>query len=162
MTNNFEEIMSEHSDKQLAEILTSGRKDYQERAIEVARVEFEKRGLKLEDFPINIDSPKEITINDNETQSSLSLTYKILTLLLPFIVAVLFQIQFQSTAPPLTYLNIPFSIIIQLLTHSLLKQKKLDKIALEFKLWCYYSWFLILGLIIFGFIVGFIMGIAAR
>jgi hypothetical protein len=157
MTDDFESIMFERSDNQLIEILTTNRNDYQSKAIEAAEKEFSKRGLNIDSFKKKEESQILENSNIQHTPSSdFGKKYKLLTLFFPIIVSIIFQIKYQEEDPALILLYVPFSITAQFLMYNWLL-KKHSIIASDFKKWSYYSWLLVMGLMIAGFIFGFLM-----
>jgi hypothetical protein len=155
MATDFTEVMAERSDKQLAEILTVKRNDYQPAAIEAAELEFKKRGLETSTFITEEDVKKseELTKPIDPAKENLHWYFKILTLGLPSLILVICERIFVDT-PPLVYFFIPVTIGIQFMIHYLLQEKGLKKIAIDFKNWCYYSWLIRIAFFILGYLIG--------
>ena len=63
MENKFDDVMKKKSDSELLEIITKLEDDYQPEAVEVARKEFEARGLTQEQLQ---DAKQEIIIKEEE------------------------------------------------------------------------------------------------
>lgn len=57
MTTDHTDVMSGHSNETLVKILTEKSDQYQPEALEAARQELEKRGLKLSDFTLSSGKP---------------------------------------------------------------------------------------------------------
>ncbi|MCE9539478.1 MAG: hypothetical protein K8R85_09700 [Bacteroidetes bacterium] len=155
MTTDFTEVMAQRSDKQLAEILTLHRNDYQPSAIEAAELEFKKRGLETSTFITEeeIKKSEEIKQPVDPAKENLHWYFKILTLGLPSLVWVICQKIFADS-PPLIYSFVPIAIIIQFLIHHFLQEKGFNKIASDFKDWCYYSWIIRIAFFLLGYLVG--------
>lgn len=154
MENPFTEAMSQRSDKQLAEIITIHHVDYQPEAIEAARLEFQKRNLDTSSFVTEADIQKteEVRKPIDPSKEDLHWYFKILTFGMPSLVWVICGNIFIDS-PPLVYLFIPITIGIQYSIHHLLLEKKLNKIAKDFKNWSYYAWFIRSGFFLIGYIL---------
>jgi hypothetical protein len=144
MTNDFSDVMARQSDKQLAEILTIKREEYQETAIEAAQNELSKRGLDVNTLisSVEIEEANRKKLPITKEEQKLSLVLKILTFLFP-----------GYTKPALNYLwiqlsdsiyigfwAIPIIILFQITIYKLLLDKGYITIAANFKQWSSYSW----------------------
>jgi hypothetical protein len=136
MTTDFTEVMAERSDKQLAEILTVKRNDYQPAAIEAAELEFRKRGLETSTFITEEDIKKSEDLEKpvDPAKENLHWYFKILTLGFPGLILVICGKIFADS-PPLIFSFVPITIGIQFMIHNLLKEKGFGKIAIAFKNW---------------------------
>jgi hypothetical protein len=155
MTKDFSEVMSQRSDKQLAEILTTKRHEYQDDAIKAAQAEFEKRSLDVNSFVTVDDMQKaeEELAPIPKAELRFNLLHKILTFLLPALVTVLWTIICNSMleTPVLKGVSLPLIIGVQVLIFNQLKTNGYDKLSVDFKLWTLNSWifFAVIFLIIF-------------
>jgi len=66
MSTDFSAVMSERTDKQLAQILTTERGNYQPVAVDAAQAEFDKRNLNINDF-VKPESTSAYNINMQKT-----------------------------------------------------------------------------------------------
>lgn len=160
MTTDFAEAMVERSDKQLAEILTIKRKDYQTEAVIAAELEFTKRGLDISTFVTGEDIKKSEKLSQpiDPAKENLHWYFKILTLGLPNIFFVICKAIYVDS-PPMIYSYVPISIIVQFLIHYKLQQKGLTKIAIDFKDWSYYGWIIRILFFILGYLLGTIVSV---
>ncbi len=65
MLTDFSAVMSERTDKQLGQILTTERENYQPEAVNAAQIEFDKRKLNIIDFAKPQKQVEENTYNIN-------------------------------------------------------------------------------------------------
>jgi hypothetical protein len=157
MITDFTEAMLQRSDKQLAEILTIKRNDYQATAVEAAELEFRKRGLEISTFVTGEDIKRHEELNQpiDPSKENLHWYFKIGTLALPISVATICQ-GILSTHTPIIFFYLPISIGLQMLIHYTLQQKGFDKIATDFKNWSYYSWTIPILFFILGYVIGMV------
>ncbi len=155
MTKDFSEVMAQRSDKQLAEILTTKRHEYQEDAINAAQAELEKRNLDVNSF-VTVDDMTKVEAelaSIPKKDQRLNLLYKILTFMLPGPVTALwgFICNYVLDAPLLKGLSLPIIIVLQVIIFKQLKTNGYDMLAVDFKKWTLNSWifFVALAIIIF-------------
>ena len=151
---DFLEIMKQRSDKQIVEILTIKRGDYQEQAIIAAQAELEARNLDINDF-ISADDIKKIETDKvivliEKKDQKLELSYKILAFFLPLIVLKLGSFIFNNFfyAPPFSYLSLPIIMIFQYYIFKTLRKNGFDNKAKDFRNWSIAYYVLITVLII--------------
>jgi hypothetical protein len=157
MTKDFSEVMSQRSDKELAEILTTKRHEYQEDAIKAAQAELEKRNLDVNSF-VTVDDMKKIETKlapVPKVEQKFNLLYKILTFMLPGPVTALWGFICNNVleAPLLKGLSLPIVIIIQVIIFKQLKTNGYDRLALDFKKWTLNSWIFFVALFIIIFVL---------
>jgi hypothetical protein len=154
MATDFTKVMAERSDKELAEILTIRRNDYQSTAIDAAELEFKKRGLETSTFITeeDIKKIKDIAKPVDPAKENLHWYFKILTLGLPGLVLIICKKIFDPV-PSLIYF-VPITMGIQFVIHRMLHKKGFTKIAKDFKSWCYYSWAIRIAFFILGYLAG--------
>lgn len=160
MSNAFEEVMSQRTDRQLAEIIVMKKDQYQPEAYEAAKAEFLKRGLDVNSFFNNDDLLRE---NQEESKGrSLTLTklewyHKAGIVLLPIVIGFVF-IKFISFIPGMNVFKgfgFPVVILGQYLLHE--EAKKRSKIlAQEVKAWIVYTYFIYTGLLLLAALLVFL------
>jgi undecaprenyl pyrophosphate phosphatase UppP len=147
MKADFSKVMSERTDKQLAEILTSKEGEYQADAVTAAHVEFQKRNLRLDTFVLNMTvEPTEQVMGVKKFEWY----HKVLTILLPAIVARVF-VYIADSVDGMTLvrgLAIVIIILAQYLIYQRLKKSGQTLVAAEFLRWVTYSYYLYIGLAI--------------
>ncbi len=157
MTKDFSEIMSQRSDKELAEILTTKRDDYQADAINAAQAEFDKRNLDVNNFVTveeikAVEKAKEPTLDKDKkfnwlhkflTFFSLGLIYYIWGIITTYILDM----------PMLKLLGIPLTIVAQIMLFKEFKKKGFDKLASDLKNWSLNGWIFYVGLAVLVYIL---------
>lgn len=152
MIKDFSEVMSQRSDKELAEILTIKRHEYQEDAIKAAQAELEKRNLDVNSF-VTVDDIKKVEaelapVPIGEQKFNFSL--KFLTFILPGPVTGLWQFICNKVLeePSLSILGLPIVIVIQVIIFKRLKTNGYDRFALDFKKWTLISYIFFVALLL--------------
>jgi len=97
MANEFENVMSRHSDDELIAILSSSPDDYQPAALDAARKEFIKRNLS----DARIKAVKELREDREQAQSKkagkpLNLHWKILSFVFPGVIPLIVAWSFKA------------------------------------------------------------------
>lgn len=154
MNKDFTESMSTRSDKQLVDIVTINKDQYQPEAIIAAEKEIEKRGISVD--AENVTNNK---IDFSESTFKLLWYHKTLIVLLPAIITRIF-VFIANSNPSLTLIRgLPFFIVLlcQYLIYKYLKNKGNTLIAKEFKNWVIYSYYIYIGLAVLLFILTFLL-----
>ena len=142
MQNPFTQAMSERSDKQLVDIVTLNREDYQSAALEAAEAELLKRNLDVNDYYTQemIDELKANAIEQTD-QKQLTVLHKAAIVVAPalitFLVTYLFNTMGQTSLTKL--LALPFTILVLYGIYHNLKEHGYTKMAKEFVVWCNYT-----------------------
>jgi hypothetical protein len=159
MNKDFSQAMSERTDKQLVDILTIKRLEYQTEAISAAEFEFKKRNLNLNDFNVagvqNIDNKVPVDVQKFEWYHIL------LTFLMPAIITRVFVYIADNAEGFYLFrgLALPFIVLIQYIAYKTLKKSGNLKFASEFLKWVTYSYYIYIGLATLIFLViWFIIG----
>lgn len=158
MQNAFTEAMQSRSDKQLVDIVTLHRNDYQPEALQAAEAELLRRNLDVNTFydSEQIDAITKPTAAPIVEQT-LSTTHKIGIVALPLVMSVVISFIFTKLGPTLLtkFLNLPLIILMMYGIHYRLKEEGKTRMAEEFKVWSNYTIifyivaFMLLGLILF-------------
>jgi hypothetical protein len=97
MNNEFEEVMSKRTDAELLGIINSLPGDYQPAALLAANSEFKHRNLSNEQISLAKDKIKQKQdVDDAKSNEPLSVIVKILTLLFPGLLMVMFSGTFKA------------------------------------------------------------------
>lgn len=149
MSTDFNRVMAERSDKQLAEILSIYSSQYQPEALEAAQCEFDRRGLKAEELVDFAQHTRQVVAGLSETLNPpLSTFFKALTVVGPVIITVLLP-SFKMGA-----FTFPLVLLLQYAIHRLIKSKGYVRMAGDFKNWVIYSYYIyIVVLLFFGLAV---------
>lgn len=154
MSKDFSKVMSERTDKQLADIITIKRQDYQADAVVAAEVEFKKRNLNLEDFIVtgvqDIDNSK-IQIDNQKFEWY----HILLTFIMPALITRVFVYIADNNEGLYLFrgLALPFIILVQYITYKTMKKNGNLKFAAQFLKWVTYSYYFYIGLAILIFII---------
>lgn len=160
MTTDFSQVMAERSDKQLAEIVTIKRDEYQIEAIKAAEKEIETRKIDVFSF-YTIDQIEEIKNSAaiNKSEMEFRLHHKILTILLPILIIIcvstIFKIIDQSQT--LKVLGFPIILLTHYIIHNRLKETGYIKMAKDFLKWIAYTLYIYIGILLIGVLVIFIV-----
>lgn len=162
MSKDFSEAMSQRSDKQLADILTIKKEEYQPEAVEAAQREFAKRNLNLDDFITAEEVRQQIAELEelpNEEQK-LPRPYKILCFLSPILVSIAWAIVCAviSDAPGFKLLSLPLIIFVQVYAARTVREKGYVRMALDMKLVFINSWIFFVVLSVLIFILEYLLG----
>lgn len=160
MSKDFSEVMSERTDKQLVDIITIKRQDYQADAVVAAELEFKRRNLNLEDFNVtevqNIDNNKA-QIDDQKFEWY----HKLLTFIMPALITRVFVYIADNNEGLYLFrgLALPFIVLVQYIAYKSMKKSGNVKFAAQFLKWVTYSYYIYIGLAILIFIiVWFLLG----
>jgi hypothetical protein len=151
MTNDFSQVMSERTDKQLVDIVTLKREEYQPEAIIAAEKEIERRQINTSEFY----TEEQIHETQNSSQIDKSDVgfewyHKLLTVLLPaaIIAAVTIVVNILGQTPILRVLGFPTIILIHYAIHRRFKDNGYTKMAKDFLKWVTYTLYIYIGLIL--------------
>lgn len=151
MQNPFTEAMSERSDKELVDIVTLKREEYQPEALLAAEAELLKRNLDVNDYYTQ-EMIDELKANASIAPEQLPLTilHKVAIVLAPALITFLVSRFFSSLGQTaLTkFLPLPFTIVVMFGVHYNLKENGYLQRAKEFALWCNYTIAIYIGLAI--------------
>lgn len=151
MVKDFSQVMSERTDKQLIDIVTFKRHEYQPEAIVAAETEIERRKINSDSF-YSPEQIQEIQNPPRPNKSEVQFTwhYKVLTVLLtPAIIAVLTTLTNFFGRELLTRaLGFPAIVVIHYAIHSKLKEEGYTLIAKDFLKWVAYSLYIYIGLLL--------------
>ncbi|MBA2612678.1 MAG: hypothetical protein H0U95_11940 [Bacteroidetes bacterium] len=151
MTKDFTQVMSERTDKQLVDILTLKRDEYQPEAIFAAEKEIEHRQINVETFysEVQIHEIQNSTQID-KADMEFEWYHKILTIFLPatIIAVVTYLFNLLGQGPILKALGFPIMILIHYAIHNRLKDTGYIKMAKDFLKWVNYTLYIYIGLIL--------------
>lgn len=161
MSNAFDEVMSQRTDRQLAEIIVMKKDQYQPEAYEAAKAEFLKRGLDVNSFFNNDDDllrENHVDLKDQPLPlTKLEWYHKAGIVLLPILIGFVF-IKFISFIPGMNVFKgfgFPVVILGQYLLHE--EAKKRSKIlAQEVKTWIVYTYFIYTGILLLAALLVFL------
>ena len=159
MTTDFTQIMSERTDKQLVEIVTIKRDEYQPDAVIAAEKEIERRQLSPDSF-YSIEEIESIKnpIPVDKADMTFDLSHKIYTILLPaaFITLWTFIIQKLEGFMAFKGLALPAIILVYFGINHWLKDNGYTNRSKEFLKWSTYTLYIYIGLILLiGLIIYF-------
>jgi len=144
MGTDFNRVMAERSDRQLAEILSMHSDQYQPEALEAAQREFDRRGLKVEALVDLAQHARQVVAAlSEELNPPLSLWFKILTVVGPVIVTIVLP-SFKAGA-----LAFPLILFLQYAIYRLIRSKGYLRMAGDFKNWVIYSYYIYIVLLLF-------------
>ena len=156
MNKDFSESMSQRSDKQIVDILTTKRSEYQPEAIAAAESEADKRKLNVSDFVLsNATNTIDLDIKDTK----LEWYYKVSTFIFPALLTrfIVFIVKSNPDLYLLQLLTIPICIVGQVYIFRKLKAEGFVKKSLEFKKWTINSYIFYFALFILLIILTFIV-----
>ena len=156
MNKDFSESMSQRSDKQIVDILTTKRSEYQPEAIAAAESEADKRKLNVSDFVLsNATKTLDLDIKD----AKLEWYYKVSTFIFPALLTrfIVFIVKSNPELYLLQLLTIPICIVGQVYIFRKLKAEGFVKKSLEFKKWTINSYIFYFALFILLIILTFIV-----
>jgi hypothetical protein len=147
MNTDYTKVMSQRTDRQLAEILTSKKNDYQPDAIIAAEQEFQKRNLSLDNFPA---MTSEEIIEPVLEIKSFEWYHKVLTVLMPAIITRACVFIADNVEGLYLFRGLAIVVIIasQYIIYKKLKDNGESSIATEFLKWVTYSYYIYIGLAI--------------
>ncbi len=160
MTKDFNEIMAQRSDKELAVILTTKRDEYKEDAINAAQVEFDKRDLDVNNLVTvaemkAVEKAKEPIPKHEQKFNWLHKFFTFFSLgYIYYIWALISKYVFEM--PILAVLGLPITIIAQVILFKEFKKKGFDKLALDLKNWALNGWIFYVGLAVLFYLLGFL------
>lgn len=159
MTKDYTQVMFERSDKQLVDIVTLKRDEYQPEAVMAAEKEIERRQINIDVFnsALQNDSLPASTEPDKST-IIFEWYHKGLTVLLPaaIITFVTMFFNFLGSQPILRVLGLPAIILIHYAIHHRLRGLGYTRMAKDFLIWITYTLYIYIGLIIlFGLSIYF-------
>ncbi len=143
-TYDFSEVMARLTDKELAEILITKRDEYQEKALEAAQHEVNKRGLNINKLITTEDISEAVKrkLPPHKQDLKLNVLYKIVTFLFPgytkYIIHYLW-LQLSETILGIYYI-IAIIIVLQIFIYVVIKKKGYTALAADFRLWSTNSW----------------------
>lgn len=153
MTKDFSQVMSERTDKQLIDIVTIKRDEYQIEAISAAEKEIERRHLSVDNF-YTVDQIDAIKNSPETNKADLEFEWyhKVITILLPvfIIICVTYVFHFLGLKPILKALGFPIMVLIHYAIHRRLKDTGYTKMAKEFLKWVTYTLYIYIGLLLIG------------
>ena len=160
MTKDFTEIMAQRSDKELAEILTTKRDEYQADAINAAQVEFDKRDLDVNNFVTlsemkAVEKTKELIPKHEQKFNWLHKFFAFFSLGYIYYIWDLIS-KYVFEIPILAVLGLPITIIAQVVLFKEFKKKGFDKLALDLKNWALNGWIFYVGLAVLVYLLGFL------
>lgn len=156
MTRDFTEVMAQRTDRELAEILTTKRHEYQDEALKAAQAEFEKRKLDVNTY-VTVEDMKQAEDALAPTpreERKFNLLHKILTFILPILITMLWGFLCESIPDALLFkaLSLPIVIVLQVLIFRKLNSDGYILMALEFKKWTLNSWIFFVALFVLTYI----------
>jgi hypothetical protein len=161
MTKDFSEIMAQRSDKELAEILTTKREDYQADAINAAQVEFDKRDLDVNSYVTveemkAVEKAKEPIPNEDKKFNWLHKFFTFFSLgYITYFVKIIATYILEM--PFLIILSVPITIIVQVILYKEFKKKGFDTLALNLKNWSLNGWIFYAGIAVLVYLLDTIM-----
>ena len=160
MIKDFSEIMSKRSDKELADILTTKRDDYEAEAINAAQVEFDKRNLDVNNF-VTVAEMKAVEKAKEpipKHEQKFNWLHKFLTFFSLGYIHYFWDLtsKYILEIPILEILGLPLTIIAQVLLFKEFKKKGYDRLALDLKNWALNGWIFYVGLAVLGYLLGFL------
>lgn len=151
MAKDFTQVMSERTDKQLVDIVTLKRDEYQPEAVLAAEREIELRKINIDTFY----SPEQILENKiksqvNKSDIEFQWHHKLFTFLLPLISVVIVNFVFNlgSQASFIKALGFPIIFMIHYGIYRMLKDQGYTKMAKHFIQWVTYTLFIYIGLLL--------------
>jgi len=156
MNQDFSESMSARSDKQLVDILTTKRSEYQLEVIAAAELEVDKRKINISDFDLSIVT-KTMELENKDIE--LEWYYKASTLIFPALLTrfIVFIVKSSPELYLLQLLTIPICIIGQVYIFKKLKAEGFERKSLEFKKWTINSYIFYFALFILLIVLTFIV-----
>lgn len=143
--------MSERTDRQLVEIVTIKRSEYQPEAILAAEKEIENRQINLDAFTatekVNFS---ESTVPPDKMEKGFEWYHKALTVFLPATVIAVVSTIFNhfGATPILRVIGFPTIVLIHYAIHRRLKDLGYTKMAGDFMHWVTYSLYIYIGLLL--------------
>ena len=156
MNKDFSESMSTLSDKQLVDILTTKRSEYQQEAIVAAENEVGKRKINIGDFEhSNVINTIELVNKDVK----LEWYYKVSTLIVPALLTrlIVFIVKSNPELYLLHLLTIPICIIGQVYIFRKLKAEGFERKSSEFKKWTIGAYIFYIALFVLLIILTFMV-----
>lgn len=153
MAKDFTQVMSERTDKQLIEIISIKRDEYQPEALVAAEKEIAKRNLDPEKFN---DDERTSVVKETEHISKREMQFKwyhkIITFLLaPIIVTASTPIFSLFKNDLIRALGFPLIVIVHMGIYRFWKDKGYVKMAADFYKWVIYTIYIYIGI---GLITG--------
>lgn len=151
MTKDFSQVMSERTDKQLVEIVTLKRNEYQPEAVIAAEKELSNRQID----PLNFYTDKEkaamtktgVVYKENIPLEKIQIAF---TILLPALFITAWALLFKVLSDLAFLSNFGFIAIVVLyyFIHKWLKDNGYERKAKEFMKWTTYTVFIYVGLML--------------
>jgi hypothetical protein len=154
MNKDFSQAMSERTDKQLVDILTIKRDEYQPEAIIAAEKELNLRQLNISNF-YSEEQINQIKEKVNIEAIGFEWYHKALTIAIPLIIVCIISLLDKHLGG--LKIGFPLILISQYFIFWRLKSSGHNQIATEFKNWVIYSYYfyaillIIIGLIVYLF-----------
>ena len=165
MAGNFTEVMSERSDKELIDILTINRSQYQHEAILAAEKEVERRKIDPELLAESIEQlPQEEQNQIEKAHQRFQIYHIVVTFFLPFIIIAILSWLFDALklSSIKQYLGFPVLFLVYYLIHRGYKNNGYLKMAADFFKWTIYSLYIYIGLLILIGLIVFAMMIFSK
>lgn len=161
MTKDFSQAMAERSGRQLADIVTFHRDDYEPEALRAAEQEIVRRQIDINDFYTE-EQVVEARFAAGEDKANLAFRWqhKAGTVLLPCIVIVLVTALFKAIgqAPFIKVLGFPVIVLVHYLIYRRLRDTGYTRMAKDFAGWIAYTLFIYIGLLLLlGLVVYFFL-----
>jgi hypothetical protein len=158
MSVDFSQVMSERTNKQLVDIVTTKRDEYQPEALIAAEKELSVRQIDPTTFYYDEDKVTEQPTTIYKEDMPLEKIQILFTVLLPAIFISAWTLIFQTLTDFqfLKRLGFPAIVLVYYVIHKWLKDNGYQRKASEFMKWTTYSLFIYIGLIaIVGFSIYF-------
>lgn len=153
MTTDFSQVMSERTDKQLVDIVTIKRDEYQPEAIIAAEAELNRRQVSPDTFytATEIESIKNPILVD-KADMTFDLSHKVMTVLLPAVFITLWTLVVQKLEGFKIFKGLAFPAIILLYygINKWLQDNGYSTRRKEFLKWSTYTLYIYIGLILVG------------
>lgn len=151
MTTDFSEAMAGRTNKQLADIVTIKRTEYEPEALKAAEEEIARRKIDISAFYTE-EQIAEAQFAAAEDNASLAFRWqhKAGTVLLPLVIGVLFGALSSFLGHPkvMQYLGFPVMVLVHYLIYKRLKDTGHTQMARDFSAWIAYTLFIYIGLLL--------------
>ena len=149
MQNDFKEVMSERTDKQLVDIVTLKRNEYQPEAIKAAEQEIELRKLDVYAFYTQeeIEASQQVLPVD-KVNVPFEWYHKVLTVLFPIITGFVITYLFKAMDMPRVFqsLGFPLLVLAHFAVYRGFKDNGYVRMAREFLRWIVYTLYVYIGI----------------
>ncbi len=151
MNIDFTHVMSERTDKQLADIVTIKRDEYQPEALLAAEKELEKRNLSAKEFYSDeeVEKIKGFTVTQI-AELKLPWHYKILTVALPILIFTVYILLTRRLAISYFFRLAPLPLVLlaQYMIHRDIKARGYIRMAVDFKKWVVYTFYIYIAIVL--------------